>query len=62
MDVVKNNHLVCFADKNPGWLAGDRFLVVVTYEPNELVRAMAAVNAARVGTRILTRDSLVLSG
>jgi hypothetical protein len=35
MDVVKNNNLVCFADKNPEWVASDRFLVVLATEPEE---------------------------
>ena len=35
MDVIKNNRLVCFADKNPEWLASDRFLVIVTSEPDD---------------------------
>jgi hypothetical protein len=33
--VVKDNRLVCFADKNPDWLASDRFLVVVTSQPDD---------------------------
>lgn len=35
MALVKSNILVCFADKNPEWLAGDRFLVLVASEPTK---------------------------
>lgn len=35
MDVIKNNRLVCFADRNPEWLESDRFLVIVTSEPQD---------------------------
>ena len=35
LDAVKGNYLVCFADKNPAWLASDRFLVVETPEIND---------------------------
>ena len=34
-EVVGKDRLVCFADKNPEWVASDRFLVIVTSEPDE---------------------------